>query len=353
VDLRQDPLRLRRVGAAADGRLQEVSWEKALGAVAERLKGLAGERIAAIAGDLCEAESVYALQDLMSRLGSPNLDCRQDGAQIDGACRAGYLFNTTIAGIEQADAVLIVGSNPRKEAALINARLRKTFLAQGLEVGLVGAPADLNYPVDYIGAGPRSLEELAAGKHRFAEVLRGAERPMIIVGMGALRRPDGAAVLALCRAIAEDFAMVREGWNGFNLLHTAAGRVGALELGFLPGEGGRDLEGILSGAEAGEVEAVYLLGADEIDMSRLGGRDRHEPAGRRLRHLPRPPRRCRRAPRRRGAAGRGLHRKERHLRQYRGAGAACQAGGLSARRCARGLDDPAGPFGCLGPYPAL
>ena len=255
----------------ADGRLQEVSWEKALGAVAERLKGLAGERIAAIAGDLCEAESVYALQDLMSRLGSPNLDCRQDGAQIDGACRAGYLFNTPIAGIEQADAVLIVGSNPRKEAALINARLRKTFLAQGLEVGLVGAPADLNYPVDYIGAGPRSLEELAAGKHRFAEVLRGAERPMIIVGMGALRRPDGAAVLALCRAIAEDFAMVREGWNGFNLLHTAAGRVGALELGFLPGEGGRDLEGILSGAEAGEVEAVYLLGADEIDMSRLGG----------------------------------------------------------------------------------
>jgi NADH-quinone oxidoreductase subunit G len=253
-----------------DGRLREASWDVALTAMAERLKGLEGERIAAIAGDLCEAESVFALKDLMTRLGSPNLECRQDGARIDASCRAGYLFNTTIAGIEQADAVLIVGSNPRKEAAIINARLRKAFLATGLPVGLVGTPADLTYPVEHIGAGPRSLEELAAGKHSFAKVLKDAERPMIIVGMGALRRADGAAVLALCRRIAEDFGMVGEGWNGFNVLHTAAGRVGALELGFLPGEGGRDLEGILAGAEAGEIEAVYLLGADEIDMNRLG-----------------------------------------------------------------------------------
>ncbi len=253
-----------------DGRLTEATWEAAFTAIAERLKGLEGDRIAAIAGDLCEAESVYALKDLMTRLGSPNLECRQDGAEIDPSCRAGYLFNTTIAGIEQADAVLIVGSNPRKEAAIINARLRKTVLATGLPVGLVGEPADLTYPVEHIGAGARSLEELAAGKHSYAKVLKKAERPMIIVGMGALRRPDGAAVLALCRRIAEDFGLVTEGWNGFNVLHTAAGRVGALELGFLPGEGGRDLEGILAGAEAGEIEAVYLLGADEIDMSRLG-----------------------------------------------------------------------------------
>jgi NADH-quinone oxidoreductase subunit G len=253
-----------------DGRLREASWEAAFTAIAERVKGLEGERIAAIAGDLCEAESVYALKDLMTRVGSPNLECRQDGAKIDTSCRAGYLFNSTIAGIEQADAVLIVGSNPRKEAAIINARLRKSFLATGLPVGLVGEPADLTYPVEHTGAGPRSLEDLAAGKHSFAKVLKKAERPMIIVGMGALRRPDGAAVLSLCRSIAEDFGMVAEGWNGFNVLHTAAGRVGALELGFLPGEGGRDLEGILAGAEAGEIEVVYLLGADEIDMGRLG-----------------------------------------------------------------------------------
>ena len=254
----------------ADGKLKPVGWERAFRAIHERVKSTQPERIAALAGDLCDAESIYALKDLMTRLGSPHMDCRQDGAQIDAACRAAYLFNTSIAGIEDADAVLIVGSNPRKEAALVNARIRKTFLAKGLKVGLVGEAADLTYPFEYIGAGPQSLEALAAGEHPFAEVLRAAERPMIIVGMGALARGDGAAVLALCREMAETFGMVTEGWNGFNLLHTAAARVGALDLGFLPGDGGLGLAGILAGAENGEIDVVYLLGADEIDMSRLG-----------------------------------------------------------------------------------
>ena len=254
----------------SDGKLAAVSWEEALAAVAEKLAALPGEKIAALAGDLCDAESMFALKDLMTRLGSTNLDCRQDGAALDASCRAGYIFNSSIAGIEQADAVLLVGTNPRWEAPLINARLRKTFLAKGLKVGMIGSPVDLTFPVEMIGAGTESLRALAAGKGSFAEVLRAAERPMIIVGMGALSRPDGAAVLALTRKLAEDFGMLGEDWNGFNILHTAAARVGGLDLGFLPGAGGRDLEGILGGAENGEIEAVYLLGADEIDMGRLG-----------------------------------------------------------------------------------
>jgi NADH-quinone oxidoreductase subunit G len=253
-----------------DGKLAAVSWEEALAAVAEKLAALPGEKIAALAGDLCDAESMFALKDLMTRLGSTNLDCRQDGAALDADCRAGYIFNSSIAGIEQADAVLLVGTNPRWEGPLINARLRKTFLAKGLKVGMIGSPVDLTFPVEMIGAGTESLRALAAGQGSFAEVLRAAERPMIIVGMGALSRPDGAAVLALARKLAEDFGMLGEDWNGFNILHTAAARVGGLDLGFLPGAGGRDLEGILGGAENGEIEAVYLLGADEIDMARLG-----------------------------------------------------------------------------------
>jgi NADH-quinone oxidoreductase subunit G len=253
-----------------DGKLAAVSWEEALAAVAEKLAALPGEKIAALAGDLCDAESMFALKDLMTRLGSTNLDCRQDGAALDAGCRAGYIFNSSIAGIEQADAVLLVGTNPRWEAPLINARLRKTFLAKGLKVGMIGSPVDLTFPVEMIGAGTESLRALAAGQGSFAEVLKAAERPMIIVGMGALSRPDGAAVLALARKLAEDFGMLGEDRNGFNILHTAAARVGGLDLGFLPGAGGRDLEGILGGAESGEIEAVYLLGADEIDMSRLG-----------------------------------------------------------------------------------
>ena len=253
-----------------EGRLEAVSWDTAFRAVAERLSGLSGDKIAALAGDLCDAEAMMALKDLMAGLGSENLDCRQDGARIDPSCRAGYLFNTTIAGIERADAVLIVGSNPRWEAALINARLRKRVLMGGFKVGLIGQQVDLTYPYDYLGAGPESLSEVAEGRGAFAEILDKAERPMLILGMGALARGDGDAVLATARKIAERYGMVAEGWNGFNVLHTAAGRVAGLDLGFLPGAQGRGTEAILAGCQDGSIEALYLLGADEIDMARLG-----------------------------------------------------------------------------------
>jgi NADH-quinone oxidoreductase subunit G len=252
------------------GRLEAVSWSVAFKAIAERLKGVPGSSIAALAGDLCDAESMLALKDLMTGLGSPNLDCRQDGAKIDPSCRAGYLFNTTIAGIESADACLIIGSNPRWEAAMVNARLRKRVLQGGFKLGLIGQQVDLTYGYDYLGAGPETLAEIAEGKGAFAEVLEKAERPMLILGMGALARPDGAAVLATARKLAERYGLVGEGWNGFNLLHTAAARVGGLDLGFLPGEGGRDIEAILQGCEDGSIAALYLLGVDELDFGRLG-----------------------------------------------------------------------------------
>ncbi|HET8727677.1 MAG TPA: molybdopterin-dependent oxidoreductase, partial [Alphaproteobacteria bacterium] len=262
--------RLDRPYVRRDGRLQPASWQEAFEAVAAKAKGLKGEEIGAIAGDLCDVESMAALKDLMTALGSPNIDCRQDGVKIDGKVRASYLFNSTIAGIEEADAILIVGSNPRWEAPIINARIRKRWLRGGLKVGVIGPKVDLTYRTEYLGAGPDTLADLADGKLDFAEVLKGAERPMVIVGMGALTRPDGAAILAQARQLADDFGLVKDGWNGFNVLHTAAARVGGLDLGFLPGEGGRDVAGILDGASKGEVKLVWLLGADEIDTRRLG-----------------------------------------------------------------------------------
>ncbi|MFQ5984135.1 MAG: NADH-quinone oxidoreductase subunit NuoG [Alphaproteobacteria bacterium] len=253
-----------------DGRLEPASWEEAFAAIAARLRGLSGERIAAIAGDLVDAEAMCALRDLMAELASPNVDCRQDGATLDPSCRAGYLFNTKIAGIELADVCLLVGTNPRWEAPLVNARLRKRYLQGGFKVAAIGPEAALTYKVERLGAGPDTLAEVAEGRHPFATVLAQAERAMIVVGMGALARPDGARVLAAARGIAEAAGMVGDGWNGFNVLHTAAARVGGLDLGLVPGPGGRDVAGILEGAQKGAIEAVFLLGADEIDMGRLG-----------------------------------------------------------------------------------
>ena len=264
--------RLDRPYVRREGRLQPTSWDAAFREVASRVAETKGERIAAIAGDLADCEAMLMLKELMLALGSPHLECRQDGAALPAAPRAAYLFNTTIAGIEDADACLLIGTNPRLEAPIINARLRKRSRMRPLPVGLIGEAVDLTYAYDHLGTGPAALDAIAAGRHPFARILKGAAKPMLILGQGALARADGAAVLAAARRIAEATGMIAAGsdWNGFNVLHTAAARVGGLDLGFVPQQGGRDLQGILAGAEAGEIDIVYLLGADEIDTRRLG-----------------------------------------------------------------------------------
>ena len=262
--------RLDRPMVRKSGKLVEVEWRDAFEAIAARLKGVAGAQIAAIAGDLVDAEAMLALKDLMTALGSPNLDCRQDGAALDPSSRAGYLFNTTIAGIDRADLCLLIGSNPRHEAALINARLRKRWLQGKFKIGAIGPALDLTYPVTALGAGPDALDALVSGSHSWGEALKAAKHPMLILGQGALRRRDGAAILGRARKLAETHGFVRDDWNGFNVLHMAAARVGGLDLGFVPGQGGRDVRAILDGAGKGEIAVVYLLGADEIDTSKLG-----------------------------------------------------------------------------------
>jgi NADH-quinone oxidoreductase subunit G len=262
--------RLDRPYVRKAGKLVEATWDEAFRTIAERLGKLEGGKIAAIAGDQCDAESMVALKDLMASLGSPNVDCRQDGAMLDGP-RGSYIFNPGIRGIDQVDAILLVGTNPRLEAPVLNARIRKRYLHGGqVAIGSIGPVADLTYPVERLGTGPATLADLAEGKLGFFEKLKAAKNPLLIVGMGALTRADGAAVLALARELADKLGAVREDWNGFAVLHTAAARVGGLDLGLVPGPGGRDVEGILAGCEKGEIAAVYLLAADEIDTKRLG-----------------------------------------------------------------------------------
>jgi len=260
--------RLDRPYLRENGKLREASWDEAFGAIAAKVKGTSADRVAAIAGDLCDTESMFALQQMMGALGSANIDCRQDGAKIAGP-RGSYVMNTGIAALENADAILLVGTNPRWEAPLVNTRLRKAWLHGGARVGVVGPQTDLSYASEYLGAGPETLSAIADGSHEFASVLKDAERPVVIVGMGALARDDGDAVLGTVRKLVESCNVVRDDWNGFNVLHTAAARVGGLDLGFVPGEGGRSTNAILDGAAAGEVDVVYLLGADEIDTAKL------------------------------------------------------------------------------------
>ena len=258
--------RLDRPYVRRNGRLAPASWAEAFAAIRDKVATAKPDRIGAIAGDLASVEEMYALKALMTALGSQNVDCRQDGAALDPAFgRASYLFNPTIEGIENADALLIIGSNPRFEASVLNARLRKRWRMGNFPIGVIGEAGDLRYDHEMLGAGTETLKELAAGGLSFLDVLKTAARPMIIVGQGALARPDGAAVLSLAARIARDTGAVTDGWNGFAVLHTAASRVGGLDIGFVPGEGGKDVAGMM-----GALDVLFLLGADEIATDAIG-----------------------------------------------------------------------------------
>ena len=254
--------RLDRPYVRKDGRLQPATWAEAFGAIKSAVATTSGDRIGAIAGDLASVEEMYALRELMTALGSTNIDCRQDGSTLDPSLgRASYLFNPTIEGIEQADALLIVGSNPRFEAAVLNARIRKRWRMDNFPIGVIGEQGELRYGYEYLGAGTDTLSGLIDGSVKFAAKLKKAQRPMIIVGQGALSRADGLAVLSAVTKLAENVGAVKADWNGLAVLHTAASRVGGFDLGFVPGEGGKVAAEMLTGTDV-----LFLLGADEMDF---------------------------------------------------------------------------------------
>jgi NADH-quinone oxidoreductase subunit G len=259
--------RLDRPMVRQEGRLQPTDWRTALDVVAGKLGSLAPEKIGFVIGDLVDAETMVMVRELAAALGTPNVDCRQDGSRLGYGPRGSWLFNSTIAGIEQADAILLIGTNPRHEAPVLNARIRKRWRQVELPIARIGcAGVDLTYPVLDLGAGAQTLSDLLAGNVGFAEELRSAKNPMIIIGNAVTTRPDGGAILDLARRVAEEFGAILEDWNGFNVLHTAASRVAGLDLGLIPGEGGLDVAGMLNGG----VEALFLVGADELDLGGIG-----------------------------------------------------------------------------------
>ena len=248
-----------------DGRLHEASWEEAFAAI--KSKTTKAKQIGAIAGDQCDAESMFALKSLMQALGSSNIDCRQDGSVLGGKGRGGYVFNSSFNGLEDTDFILLIGANPRHEAAVMNARIRRRWLDDGLEVARIGTPVDLTYPVAELGDDASILTEIAAGDHPVSRKLKRAKKPMLIIGAGACNRDDSKAILNAASMIATEFGVLDGAWNGFNVLHTAAGRVGGLDMGFIPDSKGMDTKAMLKAAKSGQLDMLYLLAADEMDLN--------------------------------------------------------------------------------------
>ena len=248
--------RLDRPFIRVNGKLQPASWQEAFAAISDKVKATMPARIGALAGQLAAVEDMFALKSLMDSLGVSNIDARFPGSPLHPKHgRASYVFNSTIAGIEDADAIIIIGSNPRLESPVLNARIRKRYVRGNVFIGVVGEQADLTYPYEYLGAGPDSFAKSVE------KALTGKQKPIFVIGQGALNRADGAAVLSMVAEAARKLGVVKDGWNGFNVLHTEAALVGALDLGFVPGEGGLDTAAML---KSGALDVLFLLGVDEV-----------------------------------------------------------------------------------------
>ncbi|KAI9143005.1 hypothetical protein BKA69DRAFT_1123475 [Paraphysoderma sedebokerense] len=237
-----------------------TTWEDALGRIGAAMANVSGNEMTAVAGHLADAESLVALKDLFNRRGSGNL--RLDGRFGDKAAphgvdiRSNYLLNSSINGVEEADVLLLIGTNPRHEAPIVNTRIRKGYLHNGLDVGVIGAPHNLNYEYDHISDTVKGVDALLSGQHPFAEKLAKAKKPMIIIGSGVLEHEDSQAVYGSVVNLVEKFKnVVQPDWNGYNVLQRAASHTAAYDIGFTPNE---------SSSSSSSPKFVYLLNADEL-----------------------------------------------------------------------------------------
>jgi NADH-quinone oxidoreductase subunit G len=251
------------------GKLMKATWLEAFQTVAAKIKDLKPQEIGALSGDLMEVESLFALRQLLDTLGVKNRDCRERGVSFSIKDPSDYLFNTSLRDLETADACLLIGTNPEVECPLMNVRLRRA-VKKGCVVGLIGPEADLGYPHTLLSIKATVLNKIAEDDHAFADILKNAKRPLIIVGTGALQDLDGLATYQTARFIADAFGVVKEGWNGFNVLPLSASRIGALSVGCVPDKGGDDTDRMLRSAEQGKLKFLYLLGRDDVTRDEVG-----------------------------------------------------------------------------------
>ena len=270
--------RLDRPYLKKNGKFQEASWESAISAINTKFNSLKDKSaIAAIAGTTSPCETMFLLKNLLSKLGSVMYTANQFGYGFDLSSRGNYLFNTTIAGIEKADVCLLIGANPRQVAPVLNARIGKMVRAGLLTVGRIGEQDDQTYKIKELGSDITLLEHLNSSDSKnskdvndFATLFAKAINPMIIIGDAVLTRADSHGILSLAHEIAQKHNVVRSDWNGFNILHNHASMVGALDLGFVYGKSGEGTFEILKKTQTGDVKILYLLGSDDIDMSKIG-----------------------------------------------------------------------------------
>ena len=253
--------RLDRPYVRVDGVLRPASWDEAYKTIASRMQELQGSQMAAIAGGMVDCESMFLLRKIMQGRGCDNLECRPEGVHMPTDNRSAYIMNTGVAALEDADFILMVATDFRYEASMANWRIRKAYM-KGAKIYNLGTACNFNYVVTELGDDVQTIQDMYDNKHMLCEGMRNAKNPVIIVGQGALVRDDSDVLLSMLMSVAERCGVVREDWNGFNVVPQNISTVGGMELQFTSSrEGGA--KSIMQDIQSGNIKLLYLLDEDE------------------------------------------------------------------------------------------
>lgn len=242
------------------GKLQEVSLEFAVSEVTKYFKEFNQDQIAALSGNLSSVEEVFILKEFLNKLGVNQIDCRSYNSKIEGKDQSSYIFNSKISGIDQADLFLFIGVNPRKESPIINARIRRAVVERKAPAFAVGFDSDLTYEYQNLGSKVNILTNILDGKSEISSLIKNSQNPMLIFGRGVFDHQDGKQIISLIKKIAQECGFIKEGWNGFNMLHHNASLTGALDVGFFSEQ--INHKEIIDKFNQGKIKLLYLLGAD-------------------------------------------------------------------------------------------
>ena len=251
-----------------NGRLQKSSWNEATKILINKFKSFKPNEIGGMVGELADLEMMYSFKAFFEKcLGSKNLEHRNDGIYINPKERINYIFNSTINGIEESDLILLVGTNPRLEATILNARIRKAYLKNKTEIYSIGNPGDLTYPCTNIGSSTSIIKEMAENKNEISNKIKSSKKPLIIIGDSALNGKIGKYVFETIKGFLYNNNFIREDWNALNTLPQQASTVGAVDLGLYSINDTNNFI-FFNKLINNEFKFLYLLGADTTNIDK-------------------------------------------------------------------------------------
>ena len=250
-----------------NGKFEKGSWKEVFEIIKSKFANTDKKKICGVTGDLTNMESLYIFKEFFNKtLGSNNVESRNDHTYLNPNKRENYLFNSSINGIEEADFILLIGSNPRYEATILNARIRKSYLQNKTKIISLNDVGDLTYPYDALDGNIENIKEIVEDKHKISKLIKEAKKPLIILGQSALKSNSGKYIFESVKSFLNKNNKINKDWNSLNVISKNASTVGSFDLGLYQTENGSNE--ILKDLENNKFEILYLLGQDSLKFKK-------------------------------------------------------------------------------------